>query len=78
LAPLQGKDYIVSSLETGGYAKNWPKEHWQTLFNELREMGKFVVLIGQPSQSYIDINFMVYRTSQDNEINRNSQNDIKF
>ena len=57
LAPLQGKDYIVSSLETGGHAKNWPKEHWQTLFNELREMGKFVVLIGQPSQSYIDINF---------------------
>lgn len=56
LEPLQGKDYIVSSLETGGYAKNWPKEHWQTLFNELREMGKFVVLIGQPSQSYIDIN----------------------
>ena len=56
LAPLQGKDYIVASLETGGHAKNWPKEHWQTLFNELREMGKFVVLIGQSSQSYIDIN----------------------
>lgn len=26
---------------------------------------------------YIDINFVVYRTSQDNEINRNSQNDVK-
>ena len=56
LASLQGKDYIVSSLETGGHAKNWPKEHWQILFNELRKMGKFVVLIGQASQSYIDIN----------------------
>ena len=55
LEPLGNKDYIVSSLETGGYAKNWPKEHWQTLFNELRIMGKSIVLIGQPSQSYIDI-----------------------
>lgn len=56
LEPLGNKGYIVSSLETGGYAKNWPKEHWQTLFNELRIMGKSIVLIGQPSQSYIDIN----------------------
>lgn len=56
LATLQGKDYIVSSLETGGYAKNWPKEHWITLFNELNKIGKSVVLIGAESQNYTNLN----------------------
>lgn len=55
LEPLQGKDYIVSSLETGGYAKNWPKDHWITLFNELKKIGKSVVLIGAESQNYTNL-----------------------
>ena len=55
LLPLKGQDYVVSSLETGGYAKNWPKEHWITLFKDLQSEGKAVVIIGEESQDYINL-----------------------
>lgn len=55
LLPLKGQDYIVSSLETGGYAKNWPKEYWITLFKNLQSEGKAVVIIGEESQNYINL-----------------------
>lgn len=57
LAPINQEDYIVCSLETGGHAKNWPKEHWLSLFKGLQEIGKQVVIIGEESKNYTNLQF---------------------
>lgn len=58
LLEIQGADdYIVCSLETGGYAKDWPINHWQSLFQKLKAYGKQVVVIGVKSKKYNDISF---------------------
>lgn len=49
--------YIVCSLETGGYAKDWPIEHWIELFKKLKDYKKHVVIIGVKSEKYNDIQF---------------------
>lgn len=50
-------DFIVCSLETGGYPKDWPIEHWLELFRELEKIEKSVVIIGVPSKKYNNTEF---------------------
>lgn len=57
LKPLKNKGYITCSLETGGYAKDWPLEHWLVLFQKLQLLDKRVVVIGTKSNKYKDIIF---------------------
>ena len=54
-ALLKGKlddeeGYIVCSLETGSWQKDWLIEYWQELFEKLKVFGKKVIIIGSSPQ----------------------------
>lgn len=62
LTLLKGKldaneGYIVCSLETGSWQKDWLIEYWQELFKQLKVFGKKVVIIGSSPQRVINCQF---------------------
>lgn len=51
------KGYIVCSLNTGGYAKDWPLHYWMEFFSKLNKEGRCIVIIGAPHKNSKKITF---------------------
>lgn len=54
---LKFKDYIVCSLESDTWQKDWPIDKWLDLFEKLKEIGKKVVVLGVKSKRLNNIVF---------------------
>lgn len=50
-------DYIVCSLESDTWQKDWPINSWLGLFNKLKEINKKIVILGIKSKRLNDIEF---------------------
>ncbi len=51
------KEYIVCSLETGTYQKDWLLEYWIQLFKALKERKKQVIIIGERGKRFTKCKF---------------------
>ena len=49
--------YIVCSLETGGWQKDWLIEYWQALFESLNDFGKKVIVVGSAPNRFKNVSF---------------------